>query len=206
MIRNDYEGSRIELISLLAEQGEEPAFLRRHRKVVEAQQQFWNVASEKHRQLRATCEDMLVILKEKVAGGWERLADLLIQPSDWRILEQWWIGWELPERAPHSHPYADQWLWSRDRALRKLLDAVKRFNATWELYVHTSDLELVNRIIDAYNEFYPLEKTCAFGIEDVSRLGFQELAKIERSQIRERFPKLEVPELRHKRLFRGKLG
>ncbi|MEM7561152.1 MAG: hypothetical protein AAF394_18670 [Planctomycetota bacterium] len=206
MIRNDYEGSRVELISLLAEQGEEPAFLRRHRKVVEAQQKFWNVAFEKHRQLRGACEDLLAIVNEKVTGEWEGVADLLIQPSDWRILEQWWIGWEMPERTPLPHPYADQWLWSRQRALRKLLHAGKRFNATWELYVDTMDLDSINGIIDAYNQFYPLEKSCAFGIEDVSRLGFQELTKIERSQIRERFPRLEIPELRRHRLFRGNWG
>ena len=201
MIRNDYEGSRVELISLLVEQGEEPAFLRRHRKAVEAQQQFWNAAFEKHGQLRAACEDLLAILKEKVAGCWERISDLLQQPSDWRVLQQWWIGWELSERGPRPHPYADQWLWSRQRALRKLLDAVKQFNATWELHVDKIDLELVNGIIDAYNQYYPLEKSCAFGIEDVSRLGFQPLPKVDRSQVRTRFPALETLELCRHRFF-----
>lgn len=48
-------------------------------------------------------------------------------------------------------------------------------------------------------------KIDAFGIEDVPRLGFQGLAKIDRSAIRERLPKVGIPELHRCRLVRGKL-
>lgn len=138
---------------------------------------------------------------EKVAGGWEVLADLLLQPREWPGLEQWWIGWAMPKCASRLHPYADQCLWSRQRALGNMLHSERRCNAV----ILYGGLGAIQCNHEGAQPILSARKNYAFGIEYVPRLGFQGLAKIDRSAIRERLPKVGIPELRRCRLVRGKL-
>lgn len=195
MINNDYEGSRGELVRLLAEQGEEPAFVRRHRRLQESIRGLETHVLELRELELRVAKDLLGILGEKVAENWSKLSKYLVNPAESSVFEMIWSDLRIAD-DDRIHPYADQWLWSIHRTLRKFSDAVEVFNQRWESKLRCVKLEKVNQLIEQYNEYYPLEKSCAFGIEDIERLGFEPAEPICIGQLVEKFPKLHCPQLR----------
>ena len=195
MISNDYEGSRGELVRLLAEQGEEPAFVRRHRRLQESIRGLETHVLELRELELRVAKDLLFVLGEKVAENWSKLSKYLLTPADFSKFEMLWRDLEIAAEV-RIHPYADQWMWSIRRSLIKFSDAVEKFNGGWESKLRGVKLEKINQLIEQYNEYYPLEKSCAFGIEDIESLGFEPAEPIRIEQLAVKFPKLHCPQLR----------
>ena len=58
-------------------------------------------------------------------------------------------------------------------------------------------LEEVNRQRHEYNEYYPVEKACAFG-SDAMVADFEPLPMLDRVMLESKFPLLELPTLRRR--------
>jgi hypothetical protein len=79
-------------------------------------------------------------------------------------------------------------------ALHRFLESAERFNRHWREFIERVDLEGVNKLRRDYNQFYVLEKACAFGNERVTA-GFEPLEMIDGAYLYERFPLLTLPSL-----------
>ena len=86
------------------------------------------------------------------------------------------------------------WLASDRAALRQFLESAERFNRNWQAYIDGLDLEPVNKPRRDFNQFYVLEKSCAFGSDRVTE-GFEPLPMIDSAYLYERFPLLSLPSL-----------
>ncbi len=191
----DYEGSRGEFLKMLAEQGEEPSFLRRAKAVQDAWEDLLE-RCQSHRDEKLRGVRMhLGNLARQLNGDWSRLATLLAderQVSEFGALYDQWKP-RLPAVIKSTSP------WSTIRSsLVGFVDSVDRFNGAWLKYLRNVDLADVNRLRSDYNKFYPIEKAAAFDSEDLARLGFTplELATVE--HLHEKFPPLELPALRER--------
>jgi len=85
-----------------------------------------------------------------------------------------WLGesrrapWAMVSAAAASHPdyeklFVDRSLFapSRHRRYRMLCERIRSFNEGWPSAVATIDLGPVNRQVEAFNRWYPLERECA---------------------------------------------
>ena len=77
-------------------------------------------------------------------------------------------------------------------ALRHFLESAERFNRNWLAYIDGLDLEPVNKPRRDFNQFYVIEKSCAFGSAILTE-GFEPLAMIDSAYFYGRFPLLIVP-------------
>lgn len=184
----DYEGSRHEFLKFLAEFGEEPSFLGRARAVEEAFGLLLRECAAKYDELVRWPKLRLALLGAQLQGDWSRIAPFLADADSVTMLE------DLQARWPDQKPGQAEWFVSDREALRRLVESVARFNRGWHKFVHTLDLEPVNRPRREYNQFYVLEKECAFGNEKVAE-NFEPLAMIDESVLIERYPLLPLPRL-----------
>jgi hypothetical protein len=185
---HDYEGSRSEFLKLLAECGEEPAFIARARAPQIALDALLQACQAKRDEMLKWPGFHLSLLAQRVGRNWSRLQYLLAARGSAELLET------LHTRVPTSKIVQTNWLSSDKVALRRFLGSAERFNRNWRTYLDGLDLEPVNRPRREYNEFYALEKACAFGIERVEE-GFKPLEMIERDDLIQRFPLLILPTL-----------
>jgi hypothetical protein len=188
----DDEGSRGEFLRLLAEQGEEPSFLRRAKAVHDAWESLLR-ACLAHRDEKLRGPRMhLGNLARQLNGDWSRLASFLVDEHQVGALAALYQQWKprLPTVVKSSSP------WSTIRSsLIGFVDSGNRFNGAWTKFLRDVDLDGVNRLRSDYNQYYPIEKAAAFDSEDVERLGFTplEIATVEHLQAK--FPLLELPVL-----------
>jgi hypothetical protein len=89
---------------------------------------------------------------------------------------------------------AANWFATEKAALRQFLESAERFNRKWQAYIDGLDLEPVNKPRRDYNQFYVLEKSCAFASEKIAE-GFEPLALIDCAYLFARFPFLALPNL-----------
>ena len=185
----DYEGSRIEFLKILAEMGEEPAFIGRARAAEVALDALLGRCHSQRAELLEWPRRLFTVLLHRTAGDWSRIA-LHVAADDCHSLfnalsaKLTPVEWVTPT------------LFMTDRAvLRQFLESAKRFNVAWRNFLDTAGLADVNMRRDEYNRFYPLEKACAFG-NDGQDEGFAPLPMLDRDYLESRFPLLPVPELR----------
>lgn len=195
MLYDDYEGSRGEFLKLLAEQGEEPAFLRRSRLVDQA-------IDRMHRECNAQRETMLRWprlhlhqLALMIHSDWSKLSTYLIEPRQFNVLETLHQTWSA-QSPPKSWASAGRWSRPIRGELNDFYGSVSHFNQAWTEFLAAYDLGSLNNTIEGYNEHYPLEKACAVGSEDIARLGFQPRERLTRQQLQREFPPLSLPPLR----------
>jgi hypothetical protein len=89
-------------------------------------------------------------------------------------------------------PVETNWLLSERAALANFLESADRFNRRWSTYLENLDLESVNQPRRDFNQFYPVEKACAFGLETIAE-GFEPLAMIDSAYLLACFPLLTLP-------------
>ena len=183
----DYEGSRSEFLKFLAEFGEEPAFIGRARAPQIALDALLQACEAKRNEMLEWPKFHLSVLAHKIDGDWPRLRSLLAAPDGVTVLQA------LHASLHANKPVEDKWL-SEKAALHRFLESAERFNRHWRDYVDGLDLEPVNRLRRDFNEFYPLEKACAFGSETVIE-GFEPLPMIDHAYLHQHFPVLTVPSL-----------
>ena len=79
---SDYEGSRSEFLKLLAEMGEEPAFIARPLAPGDALEALLQACEAKRNELLKWPKFHLAALAQRVRGDWSRLGSLLAGPED----------------------------------------------------------------------------------------------------------------------------
>jgi hypothetical protein len=184
----DYEGSRSELLKLLAEFGEEPAFIARGRAPQIALDALLQACAAKREEMLRWPRFHLAVLAQQVGGDWSRLGPLLAVPGSVDVLAA------LHASMAAKYPAVQTSLASDNAALVRFLESAERFNRHWRAYLDGMDLEAVNKPRRDFNQFYLLEKDCAFGGEKVAE-GFEPLALIDREYFYKRFPSLKIPSL-----------
>jgi hypothetical protein len=182
----DYEGSRSEFLKLLAEFGEEPAFIARARAPQIALEALLQACAAKREELLRWPKFHLSMLAQQVRNDWSRLSSLFAVPESVTMLEA------LHTSMPMNLAVQTNWLLSDKAALSHLLESAERFNRQWRIFIDGLDLEPVNKPRRDFNQFYVLEKACAFGSEHVAE-GFEPLGMIDSENLYARFPLLALP-------------
>jgi hypothetical protein len=182
----DYEGSRGEFLKLLAEFGEEPAFIARARAPQIALDALLHACETKREEMLQWPTFHLAMLAQQVRNDWSRLGPWLAIPESVTMLEA------LHASMPANVPLQSNLLVSDKAALRQFLESAERFNRQWRTYIDGLDLEPVNQPRRDFNRFYVLEKACAFGSERVTE-GFEPLGMIDSAYLYARFPFLTLP-------------
>ncbi|QDV87094.1 hypothetical protein [Planctomycetes bacterium TBK1r] len=195
MGENEFEGSRAEFLQMLAEQGEEPAFITRHRRLDAAMEQLrWACRTHRQTLLRGPRLHLRKIAS-MIRGDWSKLSPCLASPSQWRVFASLHEEWNRNSPTP---AWANQGLWfdRLDRPLRELRRSVDRFNRDWQSHLDTFDLKPINQMIAGFNDYYVLEKACAFGSEDIASRGFDPVPPVTPQSLLDEFPLVELPALR----------
>jgi hypothetical protein len=182
------EGSRNEFLKLLADMGEEPAFVTRGRAPQMALDALLGDCHAKREEMLEWPKFHLAVLAQRVDEHWSRLARFLAAPRSFEMLEVLYAELRANKPAP------SRWLTSDRAALRQFITSAERFNRRWSDYLADLELDPVNRPRRAYNDFYCIEKVCAVGSERVVH-GFEPLAMIDREYLEQRFPPLALPTL-----------
>jgi hypothetical protein len=184
----DSQSSRSEFMKLLAELGEEPAFLVRARAPQIALDSLLNACRAKRDEMLEWPKFHLSVLAEQIGGHWARLGSLLAVAESVTMLEA------LHAHMPRDKPVQPIWPKSDKAALHRFLESAERFNRNWQDYLDGLDLEGVNKPRREFNQYYVLEKACALGSERVAE-GFEPLPMIDRAYLHQRFPLLVVPRI-----------
>ena len=184
----DYEGSRSEFLKLLAECGEEPAFLARARAPQIALDAMLRTCETKRDEMLKWPRFHLSMLARQIRNDWSQLGSLFADPKSVAVLAA------LHESVHAATTGQPNWLTSDNAALRQFLESAERFNRNWKAYIDGLDLEPVNKPRRDFNQFYVLEKSCAFGNDRVTE-GFEPLGMIGSAHLYERFPLLFLPSL-----------
>jgi hypothetical protein len=185
----EYEGSRSEFLKLLAECGEEPAFIARARAPQIALDALLHACQAKRDEMLKWPKFHLSMLAHQVGNDWSRLGSLLAAPESVTMVEALHASLCTNTPAP-----AANWFATEKAALRQFLESAERFNRKWQAYIDGLDLEPVNKPRRDYNQFYVLEKSCAFASEKIAE-GFEPLALIDCAYLFARFPFLALPNL-----------
>ena len=183
----DYEGSRGEFLKLLAEFGEEPAFVRRASIVEESWRQLLRRCCREREELLHWPRTHFCGLKRRVNGNWHRIARLLQDPNRLSFFE----SFELDFGAVQV---VQQMPWTDSGALRAFVDSAIRFDRGWSDFVAQLNLDPINRVRRNYNEYYPIERACAFGTEQFNK-AFEPIAMVDRDVLLQRYPLIDVPQL-----------
>ena len=185
------EGSRQEFLELAAE-FDAPAFVRRALYTSECEQALIDQCSLKRQQLLEMSRTRLARLGQLIGGRWERLRPCLLtnvhcSPS---YLQQLHDEWRPTLRLPLQVSFADRPI---RRALQDLSISFVHFNRKWQRFVDELDLEHINQVRLDYNNYYVLEKACAFRSERLGQAGFQPLRPYTKQDIWTRFTELVDP-------------
>jgi hypothetical protein len=184
----DYEGSRGEFLKLLVELGEKPAFIARAQAPMIALNALLSAVEAKRREMLKWPTFHLSILANQIKNDWSRLGSLLAVPESSIVLETLYASMHT------GKPVRTGWLGSDKSALRRFLESGERFNRNWQTYLDGLDLGPVNKPRRDFNEFYVLEKACAFGSERIAE-AFEPLEMIDSRYLYERLPFLTLPSL-----------
>src|SRR5262245_24501419 len=118
----EFEGSRIEFLKLLAEFGEEPAFLERARAPQGALDVLVQACETKRDELLKWPRFHLSVLAQQIQNEWSRLGSLLAATESVAMLETLHASMQL------SSPGQTGWFESDRAALRRFLESADRFN------------------------------------------------------------------------------
>ena len=184
----DYEGSRSEFLKILAEMGEEPAFINRARAPQIALDGLLKSCSVHRDERLEWTRRHFAALCLRTAGEWSRLQRYLATKDDVNLFAA--LECQL---APIGNA-APSVLASDQALLRQFIESAARFNQGWLNFVEGSVLDHVNELRENYNRYYPMEKACAFG-RDTANEDFKSLPLLGPTFLLKRFPLLLLPEL-----------
>ena len=185
---SDYEGSRSEFLKILAECGEVPAFIERARAPQLALDSLLASCEARRAELLRWPALHLTVLALKVRQEWHQLRSLLAVPQSVVLLEA------LYASLPTCDTSGSGWFTTNKSALGQFLESAERFNRNWQGYIENLDLEAANRPRREFNQYYALEKACAFGNETLAE-GFEPLEMISSGDLLKRFALLSLPRL-----------
>jgi hypothetical protein len=185
----EFEGSRSQFLKQLAETGETPAFVGRAR----APEEAWSRLLEHCRQQR---DEMLLWparhwakLKSRVGERWDLLTPFLREPHAESMLI------ELNRQLP-SLPDDQGFVFAANRTLlRTFLESATRFNQDWRRWLNALDLTPINRLRQAYNDYYRIEKAAALGSEKFNH-DFRPLPLLGGDSLLREHPPLFLPTLK----------
>jgi len=171
---------------LAAAQFDVPAFVKRARNVQEALES-----------LRARCrkfrDEALLMVRLNVgrlkalAGGWPTLCQALAEVPPLPCWEQLEAELKPQLRLPLSANPSPRVL---RKALREMVESLRRFDKRWRGFVAKLDLGPVNKLIESYNRWYTFEKECFVRSPQVARQGFEPLPLITAETVLGWFPRL----------------
>jgi hypothetical protein len=185
-----HDESRNPLKLVMAQYGG-PAFMQRANQVQEALDQLVHKCRQRREELLKMVKIHLGTLRA-LAGDWSALRPLLKDEEQLRLVQNLHAVLEPRLRvaiAPTTSARALR------RALRELIESLKRFNQQWQNYLQEVDLSHVNEVRDGYNRYYVLEKECLVRSPRLARLGFHRLEPLTLSELSELLPPLPVPHL-----------
>ena len=182
----DYEGSRSEFLKLLAQCGEEPAFIARARAPQMALDALLNECKLKRDEFLKWPASYLTVLAHRVGNDWPRLGPYLANRESTGLLEA------LHASLCSELTAQPSWFTSDRSALNRFLESAERFNRNWLSHLESLDLASVNKPRHDFNQFFALEMACAFGNERMTE-GIEPLAIIDGAYLRQRFPTLTLP-------------
>ena len=97
------------------------------------------------------------VLRQRIAGDWSRLSTFVNQPHPSRVFER------LHERLPPIDEAWSKFVLTDRAAIKAFIQSATRFNQAWSRFLDSDLIEPVNRQRREYNEYFPIEKACAFG-------------------------------------------
>ncbi len=184
----DYEGSRGEFLKILAEFGEEPAFIARGLAPQIA-------LDELVRSCRTQRDTMLEWPKRRYADLFCRVG------GDWTRLERNFASHEeigklklLHGELSSDRSTSSDLFQTNRSALRQFVQSANKFNEIWTVFLHNISLDAVNKPRRDYNAFYLLEKGCAFD-RVMNENDFVPLEMVNRDYLWQTFPLLNLPVL-----------
>lgn len=184
----DYEGSRSEFLKMLAEMGEEPAFIARARAPQDALERLLADCASRRDEMLEWPRSHFSSLSFRISGDWSRLDRYVVGNNAGPLFEN--LAAELTIADPASSLF---------RTVRSLLqqfvESGRRFNEAWSRFLGDAGLDDVNGLRDDFNRMYPLEKECAFGADSRDR-DFAPLPMLDLGYLVDRFPLLSLPSLR----------
>jgi len=152
----DCEGSRGEFLKILAEFGEEPAFIARGLAPQIALDEFV-------RSCRSQLAKMLEWPKRHLADSYSRIG------GDWIKLERDLASRNeiskfnlLHDELASDRPTCSSIFQTNGSALRQFVASAHKSNKTWAAFLDSVSLDTVNKPRLEYNAFYLVEKGCAF--------------------------------------------
>jgi hypothetical protein len=98
-------------------------------------------------------------------------------------------------RWPSEKVRQAEWFVSDKESLKRFVESAERFNRGWRRFLNGVDFDAVNKTRREYNQFYVLEKECAFGNEKVAE-NFEPLGMIDAAYLEVRYPLIVIPKLK----------
>ncbi|QDV25597.1 hypothetical protein Q31a_39230 [Aureliella helgolandensis] len=184
----EYEGSRSEFLKILAEFGEEPAFISRGLAPQTAWEQFVSSCRTQREEFLKWPKRHYAVLASQIAGDWKKLERNVASPEDVEKLMN------LHEELSSNCTVPFDFFRTTGSALRQFLRSGHQFNRNWTGFVHSVSLDCVNNPRRDYNQFYEVEKGCAFG-RVTPEADFVALPMVNRNELWEKFPCLDLPKL-----------
>ncbi len=184
MSQND-DGTRLDLMRLLVELGEEPAFVKRSQEARQVVEQLYMKCARDRERMLEVPRIHLGELGIALRGDWSRLSSYLKSGADYQTFAGLHEEWK-PEKIESGI----SWFRTIRGSLKAFIISLEHFNREWETYLRQIDLESVNEVLSDYNRYYPIEMSCAFDNQDVVRLAFQPLKMLTRDKLLEDFPLL----------------
>ncbi len=185
----DYEGSRSEFLKILAEMGEEPAFIARARAPQIALEGLLDRCTQKRDEMLKWPRLHFTVLFHRIAGDWTRLDPYVVGNNTESLFTSLATQLKISDAAKPVILATDRGV------LRDFVESGGRFNRAWRRFLDDVGLADVNRLREEYNQFYPMEKACAFGTDAINN-GFTTLPALEVEFLLNRFPLLSLPVLR----------
>ena len=190
------EGSRQEFLKFAAE-FDAPAFVRRAQHTQQSTQEVFGQCEQQREQLLELSKKRLAILAAMVDESWAKLEPLLVATPAGESTNCWnanylanlFESW-CPTLRVQIEPTSSKR--KLRTAIKDLAIAFDHFNRKWCRYLDEFDLSSVNQIRADYNNYYVLEKACAFGSEKIALDGFEPLDRLTREQLLDRFPLLRL--------------
>ncbi|MEM9588726.1 MAG: hypothetical protein AAGA03_15700 [Planctomycetota bacterium] len=183
----DYEGSRGEFLKLLAELGEEPAFVQRARSTQAAWERLLLSCEVKYEALLQWPRKRMSAMVAQLGTDWTGIGKMLRNPQVAGQLRELHLLWSASLPAYHERS------WTGRGVLMQFRDSAQRFNRSWEHFLNDVDLDSVNRRRREYNQYYPIEKACAMGSERTVGT-FVPMSEVTCDDLRVRFPLLPLPQ------------
>lgn len=182
----DYEGSRGEFLKILAEFGEEPAFIARGLAPQIALDEFVRVCRAQREKMLEWPKRHFANLNCRAGGDWGQLERYFASQEEIGKLKH------LDDELSSGRPTGSNLFQTNAAALRQFVQSARKFNQTWTVFLDNISLDPVNKPRREYNEFYLIEESCAFD-RVMNESDFVALEMVTRNYLWQIFPLLNLP-------------